>query len=141
VLLFWIHFECILVVDTCVLQPPISTSSKTASTLQVFPKGPLVRACWCVVRVEPWVCPYANKWLCLQDQHLLEGMSRWFPSKTKIQKWIEEQERESVKAQNKNHSLSTKDWLGIYIFTDLHEIFFGGIHKELYEWLVILADT
>jgi hypothetical protein len=31
--------------------------------------------------------------------------------------------------------------LGRYIFTDIHEIFFGGIHKELYEWLGRLADT
>jgi hypothetical protein len=28
-----------------------------------------------------------------------------------------------------------------YIFTDIHEIFFGGIHQELYEWLARLADT
>ena len=31
--------------------------------------------------------------------------------------------------------------MGRYIFTDIHNIFFGGIHKELYEWLAILADT
>ena len=31
--------------------------------------------------------------------------------------------------------------MGRYIFTDIHEIFFGGIHKELYEWLARLADT
>jgi hypothetical protein len=31
--------------------------------------------------------------------------------------------------------------LGRYIFADIHEIFFGGIHKELHEWLAILADT
>jgi hypothetical protein len=31
--------------------------------------------------------------------------------------------------------------LGRYIFTDIHEIFFGGIHKELYEWLARLAYT
>jgi hypothetical protein len=37
--------------------------------------------------------------------------------------------------------LSTDDWLGRYIFTDIHEIFFGGIHHELYEWLARLADT
>jgi hypothetical protein len=42
-----------LVVYTCVLQPPIATSGETASTPQVFPKGPVVRACWCIVRVEP----------------------------------------------------------------------------------------
>jgi hypothetical protein len=31
--------------------------------------------------------------------------------------------------------------LGRYIFTDIHEIFFGQIHKELYEWLDRLTDT
>jgi hypothetical protein len=31
--------------------------------------------------------------------------------------------------------------LGRYIFTDIDEIFFGGIHKEIYEWLARLADT
>jgi hypothetical protein len=31
--------------------------------------------------------------------------------------------------------------LGRYIFTDIHNIFFGGIHQELYEWLARLADT
>jgi hypothetical protein len=31
--------------------------------------------------------------------------------------------------------------LGKYIFTDIHESFFGGIHKELYEWLARLVDT
>jgi hypothetical protein len=28
-----------------------------------------------------------------------------------------------------------------YIFTNIHDIFFGGIHQELYEWLARLADT
>jgi hypothetical protein len=28
-----------------------------------------------------------------------------------------------------------------YIFTDIHDIFFKGIHEELYEWLSRLADT
>jgi hypothetical protein len=68
-------------------------------------------------------------------------MSRRFPSKTKIQKWIEDQEKDFVEAQNKNPSLGTKDWLERYIFTDIHEIFFGGIHRELYEWLARLANT
>jgi hypothetical protein len=68
-------------------------------------------------------------------------MSRWFPSKTEIQKWIEEQEKDFDEAQNKNHRLSTKDWLGRYIFTNIHKIFFGGIHKELYKSLARLVDT
>jgi hypothetical protein len=28
----------------------------------VLPKGPIVRACWCIVRVEPWVYPCANNY-------------------------------------------------------------------------------
>jgi hypothetical protein len=31
--------------------------------------------------------------------------------------------------------------LGRYIFIDIHEIFFGGIHEELYEWIARLANT
>jgi hypothetical protein len=130
-----------LVVDTCVLQPHIATLGENASALQVFLKGPVVRAYWCAVRVEPWVCPYANKWFRCQDQDLLEGMSRWFPSKIEIQKWIKEQVKDFVEYQNKNHNISTEDWLGRYIFTDIHEILFGGIHKELYEWMDRLVDT
>jgi hypothetical protein len=83
----------------------------------------------------------ANKWFRCRDRDLFEGMSRWFPSKTKIQKWIEEQEKDFAEAHNKNPSISIEYWLGRYIFTDIHEIFFGGIHKELYEWLARLADT
>jgi hypothetical protein len=68
-------------------------------------------------------------------------MSRWFPSKTEIPGWIEYQERDFVDAQNKNPKLSTKYWLQRYIFTDIHEILFGGIHQELFEWLARLVDT
>jgi hypothetical protein len=107
----------------------------------VLPKGPIVKACWCAVRDEPWVFPCANKWFHCRDRDLPEGMSRWFPSKTKIQKWIEDQEKDFVESHNKNLNISTKDWLGRYIFTDIHEILFGGFHKELYEWLARLADT
>jgi hypothetical protein len=76
-----------------------------------------------------------------QDRDLLEGMSRWFPSKTEIQKWIEEQEKDFIEAQNRNPNISTEDWLEKYIFIDIHEILFGGIHQELYERLARLSDT
>jgi hypothetical protein len=52
-------------------------------------------------------------------------MSRWFPSKTKIQKWIEDTENDFDEAQNKNPNLSIEDWLERYIFTDINEILFG----------------
>jgi hypothetical protein len=59
-----------LVVDICVLQPPIATLGETASTSQVFPKGLVVRACCFTIRVEPWVYPCANKWFCCWDLKL-----------------------------------------------------------------------
>jgi hypothetical protein len=68
-------------------------------------------------------------------------MSRWFPSKTKIQKWIKDQEKNFAKAQKNNPNLSIEDWLGRFIFTDIYNIFFGGIHQDLYEWIARLADT
>jgi hypothetical protein len=68
-------------------------------------------------------------------------MSKWFPSKTEIQKWIEDQEKDFVESQNKKPNISIEDWIGRYIFTNIHVILFGGIHKELYEWLARLVDT
>jgi hypothetical protein len=121
--------------------PLIAASSETTSTSQVLPKRPVSRACWWALGAKPWVCPCANKWFCFQDRNLREGMSRWFQSRTKIQKWIEDQEKDFVEAKNKNPNLSTEDCLEIYIFTDVHEIFFGGIHQELFEWLARLVDT
>jgi hypothetical protein len=40
--------------------PPIDTSGETASSSQFLLKGPVVRACWCAIGVEPRVCPCAN---------------------------------------------------------------------------------
>jgi hypothetical protein len=68
-------------------------------------------------------------------------MSRWFASKKKIHKCIEEQEKYFMEDQNKKPNLGVEDWMGKYIFTDIHKILFGGSHKELYEWLSRLADT
>jgi hypothetical protein len=56
--------------------------------------------------------------------NLLEGISRWFPSKTEIHKWIEDQEKDFAEAQDKNPNLSIEDWLERYIFTDIHVFFF-----------------
>jgi hypothetical protein len=81
------------------------------------------------VLVCPWVFLCAKKWFCCRERNLLEGMSRWFPSKIEIHKWIEDQQKDFAEAQNKNPNLSTEDWLGRYIFTNIHEIFFGGTHR------------
>jgi hypothetical protein len=47
-----------LVVDISFLQPPLlATSGETASASQVLPKGPVVRACWCALGVNPGSAP------------------------------------------------------------------------------------
>jgi hypothetical protein len=56
-----------LVVDNCVLQPPIATSGETTYSLQVFPKRPVASACWCAVRTEPWVYPFSNNSISHND--------------------------------------------------------------------------
>jgi hypothetical protein len=68
-------------------------------------------------------------------------MPRWFPSKTKIHKWTKDQEKDFVEAHNRNPNISIEDCLERYMFTDIHVIFFRGIHQELYEWLARLANT
>jgi hypothetical protein len=78
--------------------PLIVASGETASASQVLLKGPVARACWCTLGAEPWVFPYANKWFHCQDRNILEEMSRWFPSKTKTQKWIKDQEKDFTEA-------------------------------------------
>jgi hypothetical protein len=50
---FLIPLAFSLVVDTCVLQPPIATLGETTSSSQVLSKGPIVRACWCAIRAKP----------------------------------------------------------------------------------------
>jgi hypothetical protein len=72
--------------------------------------------------------PLCQHMVPFHDINLLEGMSRWFPSKIDIQKWIKDQEEDFVESHNKNTNFSTEDWLGRYIFSDIHEIFFGGIY-------------
>jgi hypothetical protein len=93
------------------------------------------------LELSPGFGPVPTNGFVAGDMNLSEGMSRWFPSKTKIQKWIEDQEKDFAESHNKNPNLSTEDWLERHIFIDIHEIFFGGIHRELYEWLSRLEDT
>ena len=44
--------------------------------------------------------------------------------------WIEDNEQE-----NKDPRRSSDEFLQRYVFTDIHEIFFGSIHIELHQWL------
>jgi hypothetical protein len=65
----------------------------------------------------------------------------WHPSKEEIENWIESKEKEFTEEENRNHRLSTKDWLKRYIFSDIHEVFFANFPTELLAWLSILEEN
>ena len=41
--------------------------------------------------------------------------------------------------ENQNSKLSTKEWMGKYLYSDLHEYFFFDFSIILYEWLAQLT--
>ena len=59
----------------------------------------------------------------------------WRPSVKEIGDWIEETYLKFAKQENKVPRRSSDDFLQRYVFTDIHEIFFGSIHIELHQWL------
>ena len=42
--------------------------------------------------------------------------------------------------ENKDPRHSSNDFLQRYVFSDIHEIFFGSIHIELHQWLSRLTE-
>ena len=64
----------------------------------------------------------------------------WRPSVKEIGDWIEETYLKFVEQENKDPRRSSDDFLQRYVFTDIHEIFFGSIHIELHQWLSRLRE-
>ena len=64
----------------------------------------------------------------------------WRPSVKEIGDWIEETYQKFAEKENKDPRLSSDDFLQRYVFTDIHEIFFGSIHIELHQWLSRLTE-
>ncbi len=42
--------------------------------------------------------------------------------------------------ENKNPHYSSEDFLGRYVFYDIYEILFAGVHVELHKWLSRLVE-
>jgi hypothetical protein len=53
----------------------------------VFPKGIIVRACWCALGDEPWVCPCAN--IVGTEEGKVEELRREEPKTSEIAQTIE----------------------------------------------------
>ena len=64
----------------------------------------------------------------------------WRPSVKEIGDWIEETYFKFAEQENKDPRCSSDEFLQRYIFSDVHEIFFGSIHIELHQWLSRLTE-
>jgi hypothetical protein len=65
----------------------------------------------------------------------------WRLNKEEIIEWIERKQREFYREHNRNPWLKNKQWLQTYVFTDLHEIFFGYFPIILTERLESLVEN
>ena len=68
-------------------------------------------------------------------------MCFWHPSKEEIENWVEVKEKGFAEKDNRNPRIFVEDWLQMYIFIDLHEIFFATFPSELHAWLSRLAEN
>jgi len=65
----------------------------------------------------------------------------WNPTKKEIEGWLDRRTHEFRVEENRNPQLTKEEWLGYYLYTDIHEIFLTFFPIELYEWIVKLADS
>jgi hypothetical protein len=64
----------------------------------------------------------------------------WRPSVKEIDDWIHDSYLKFAEEENKDPRRSSDDFLQRYVFDDIYEIFFVGIHVELHEWLSKLTE-
>ena len=64
----------------------------------------------------------------------------WRPSVKEIGDWVEATYQKFAEQENKGPRRSSDNFLQRYVFTDIHEIFFGSIHIELHQWLSRLTE-
>ena len=64
----------------------------------------------------------------------------WKPSAREVDDWIHDTYLKFAEGENKDPRRSSEDFLGRYVFDDIYEIFFVGVHIELHEWLSRFAE-
>jgi hypothetical protein len=60
---------------------------------------------------------------------------RWYPSREEIQDWLTTKEHEFSLRETQGLRVNVKQWKDMYLYTDMHEIFFVEFPCLLYEWL------
>ena len=64
----------------------------------------------------------------------------WRLTKKDIIDWLEWKEQKFAWQEKNDTWTSDKQWMQMYVFMDLHEIFFGEFPKKLTEWLERLVE-
>ena len=66
---------------------------------------------------------------------IVERDMLWQPKKLKIQDWVESKELEFAWKESEGSRWTLTKWLGRYIYSNIHEIFFVEFPIVLHEWL------
>ena len=59
--------------------------------------------------------------------------------KPEIEAWVDTIEREFAQEENRYLWLTWEEWLEKYVYSDIHEVFFGEFPTLLNEWLLRLT--
>jgi hypothetical protein len=59
----------------------------------------------------------------------------WHPSKEEIQDWIEAREDNFTLLEKHGLQVNAKEWKDKYLYSDMHELFFGEFPFLLHEWI------
>ena len=63
----------------------------------------------------------------------------WHPTKLEIQDWVDFKALEFAQEESKGSRLNPTEWLGRYLYMNIHEILFSEFPIVLHEWLSKLA--
>ena len=59
----------------------------------------------------------------------------WHPTKNEIEDWLDSKTLAFAQEESIGTRLSAENWVDEYIYSDIHEIFFGEFPILLHEWL------
>ena len=65
----------------------------------------------------------------------------WNPTKKEIEGWLDRRIHEFTTQENRNLRFSKEEWLNIYMYMEIHEVFFASFPTELYVWITKLVDS
>jgi hypothetical protein len=65
----------------------------------------------------------------------------WNPTKQDIERWLTTKDLKFSQKEYRNSKYILRQYLEMYVFIDLHEVFFYYFTHFLQEWILILKDN